>query len=359
MSDTSEAIELLCDLIRIPSFSREEKGTHDLLAEFLDKKGIVYTSVENNLYALNKNFDPELPTLLLNSHHDTVKPNSGYTRDPFEPLIQDGKLFGLGSNDAGGALVSLIMTFCHNYDKAGLPANIALGISAEEEISGRNGAELLLKNMPAIDAGIVGEPTSGDVAITEKGLLVLDCKVHGKAGHAARNEGENAIYKAMKDIEWFRTFEFPNESVSLGPVHMNVTVINAGRQHNVVPDICEYTVDVRTTDAYSLEETLDIIRKHVTADVTPRSTRLRPSSISPDHPLCKAVESCGFKTYGSPTLSDQALMPFPTIKMGPGDSSRSHSADEFIFTDQIEKGITDYRKLIESYFNIIAHETLG
>ena len=359
MNDTREAIEILSALISTPSFSREEKGTHDLLAGILEKKGIPFTSAGNNLYALNKSYDEHLPSLLLNSHHDTVKPNSGYSIDPFNPVIEDGKLFGLGSNDAGGALVSLLLTFCHFYDKPDLPVNLILGLSAEEEISGANGVELLLKKMPEVHAGIVGEPTSGDVAITEKGLLVLDCKVYGKAGHAARNEGENAIYKAIKDIEWFRTYQFPKESKSLGPVHMNVTIINAGHQHNVVPELCEYTVDVRTTDAYTLEQTLAIIKDHVNADVQPRSTRLRPSSIEPNHPLYRAVESCGFKTYGSPTLSDQALMPFPTIKLGPGDSARSHSADEFIFIDQLEKGIIDYQNLIESYFNIIAHETLG
>ncbi|MEJ2006410.1 MAG: M20 family metallo-hydrolase [Cyclobacteriaceae bacterium] len=359
MSESEQAVKLLQDLIRTPSFSKEEYGTRKVLAEFLEKKGIEFTNVKNNLFALNKHFDPGLPTLLLNSHHDTVKPNAGYTRDPFEPDNIDGKIYGLGSNDAGGALVALIVTFCSFYDQKELPVNLILGISAEEEISGPNGAELLLQNIPKVNAGIVGEPTSGEAAVTEKGLLVLDCTVTGKAGHAARSEGENAIYKAMQDIEWFRSFEFPETSNLLGPIHMNVTVIKAGSQHNVVPDVCEYTVDIRTTDAYTLEETLQIIDKNTIAEVKPRSLRLRPSALRQDHVLYKAAEKCGFRMFGSPTLSDQARMPFPTIKIGPGDSSRSHSPDEFIFIHQIEQGINDYKKLIESYFKLNTNETLG
>jgi len=359
MTDLDQAIELLIELIRIPSFSREEEGTKTCLKAFFEKRGIPCTLVKNNLFAINRTYNPDLPTLLLNSHHDTVRPNKGYSRDPFQPFQSDGKLYGLGSNDAGGALVALILTFWSFYAKTNLPANLIMGISAEEEISGRDGVELLLKHMPHIDAGIVGEPTSGQVAVSEKGLMVLDCLVQGKAGHAARNEGENAIYKALQDIHWFRDFRFSRISETLGPIHMNVTIISAGKQHNVVPDECHFTVDVRTTDAYTMEETLEIIRKNVRADVQPRSVRLHPSGIDGEHVLRKAVDACGFTTYGSPTLSDQALMPFPTIKMGPGDSSRSHTADEFIFIDQIEQGIIDYKKLIQEYFNFISHETLG
>ena len=358
MNELDSAISLLSDLIRIPSYSREESGTLRCLKSFFDHRHIPYTTVRNNLIVKNLHFDPDRPTILLNSHHDTVRPNSGYTRDPFEPSVEDGKLYGLGSNDAGGALVCLILTFCHYYDRQ-LPVNIVLGASAEEEISGVNGAELMLANMPRIDAGIVGEPTSGMTGVTEKGLLVRDWGVHGTSGHAARSEGDNAIYKAMKDIAWFRDFRFPKISETLGPIHMNVTMVNAGTQHNVIPDTCTFTVDVRTTDAYTLEETLKIIGDHVEAEIVPRSVRLRPSRIPPAHALVRAARAAGFETFGSPTLSDQAVMPFPTVKMGPGDSERSHTADEFIFIHQLQQGISDYRKLLDAYIKLQDHETLG
>ncbi len=353
MHDLDAAIILLSDLIRVPSYSKEEAGTLRCLKAFMDSRHIPFNTVKNNIFTVNKHFKPGLPTLLLNSHHDTVRPNAGYTHDPFKPMQAEGKLYGLGSNDAGGALVSLIFTFCHYYDLEDLPFNIVLAASAEEEISGANGIELLLQHLPEIHFGIVGEPTSGEVAIAEKGLLVLDCLSHGVSGHAARNEGENAIYNAMADIEWIKNYTFRKESETLGPIHMNVTIIEAGKQHNVVPDSCKFTVDVRTTDAYTLEETLEIIQKNITSEVTPRSVRLRPSSIPTDHPLVNAARECGFTLFGSPTLSDQALMPFPTIKLGPGDSSRSHTADEFIYIDQLGKGLDDYRKLLDKLIQTI------
>lgn len=344
-----EAISLLKQLIAIPSFSREESGTADLLQKFLKEKGISANRKLNNVWARNKFFSEAKPTLLLNSHHDTVKPNSAYTLNPFEPIEKDGKLYGLGSNDAGGCLVSLLATFLYFYENENLPFNIIFAATAEEEISGTNGIESILNELGEISLAIVGEPTQMNLAIAEKGLLVLDCIAHGKPGHAARSEGDNAIYKAMRDIEWFRTFQFPKISQLLGPVKMNVTVIKSGTQHNVVPGMCEFTVDIRLNEKYTHEEVLDIIRQNVQCEVKPRSTRIKPSSISASHPIVQAAENIGLKTFGSPTTSDQALMNFLSVKIGPGDSARSHSADEFIYVEEITKGISIYIHLIESF----------
>jgi acetylornithine deacetylase len=275
-----------------------------------------------------------------------VKPNPGYTHDPFSPTIEDGKLYGLGSNDAGGPLVSLIATFLHFRDHKDLKYNIVFVASAEEEISGTNGIELVWSDLPKIDFAIVGEPTLTEIAVAEKGLLVLDCVSKGKAGHAAREEGVNAIYEALKDIEWFRNYRFSKVSASLGEIKMSVTVINAGQAHNQVPAECKFTVDIRVTDAYSLEEVLDTVKQNVSCSVNARSLRLRSSGVSEDHPVVKAGYKLGKKLYGSPTTSDQALIPVPSIKMGPGDSARSHSADEFIFTKEIEEGINSYVSLL-------------
>lgn len=343
-----ESIELLKQLITIPSFSREEDKTATAIAQYLDSKGILVNRSGNNVWALNKHFNPARQTILLNAHHDTVKPNSGYTRDPFIPEITEGKLFGLGSNDAGGPLVSLIATFLYFHDQLDLNFNIVLAATAEEEISGVNGIESIWPSLPPIDFAMVGEPTLGQLAIAEKGLMVLDCFAKGKPGHAAREEGVNAIYKAFTDIEWFRTYKFPRVSEMLGEIKMTVTIIHAGSQHNVVPDECKFTVDVRVTDAYTLEEILGIIQKSVTCEVVPRSLRLRPSGISSDHPLVIAANKLGIKQYGSPTTSDQALIPVPSVKIGPGDSARSHSANEFIFVDEINRGIDTYIQLIKS-----------
>ena len=342
----AEAVAFLQSLIRIPSHSRQEHRTADLIAYYLQQKGVSITRKANNVWARNKHFDASLPTLLLNSHHDTVKANDQYTRDPFEPAIADGKLFGLGSNDAGGALVSLLQTFLHFYEERGLKYNLVFCASAEEEISGANGIASVITELEKIDAAIVGEPTSMQMAIAEKGLLVLDCTVHGKSGHAAREEGDNAIMRAMQDLNWFQTFSFPKKSETLGPVKMNVTVIQAGSQHNVIPATCNFTVDVRTTDAYTNEEVFEIIRQHVQCTVQPRSLRLQPSGIPASHPLVQAGARLGLASYGSPTLSDKALMPWPSLKLGPGDSARSHSADEFIYVKQIEEGIETYINLL-------------
>jgi acetylornithine deacetylase/succinyl-diaminopimelate desuccinylase-like protein len=341
------AVKLLQQLIATPSFSREENNTAELLINFLTQKGVKVHRKGNNVWAANQNFDPSKPTLLLNSHHDTVKPNAGYTRDPFSPSIEDGKLYGLGSNDAGGALVSLIATFLHFTSLPNLKWNLVLAASAEEEISGTQGIELVWNDLPKIDFAIVGEPTLTNIAIAEKGLLVLDCVSKGKAGHAAREEGVNAIYKAMKDIQWFRTFRFPKISPTLGEVKMSVTIIHAGQAHNQVPVDCTFTVDVRVTDVYSLEEVLGIIKQNVICSVTSRSLRLRPSGIEMSHPLVMAGKKLGKILYGSPTTSDQALIPVPSLKMGPGDSARSHTANEFIFIKEIEDGINSYISLLE------------
>ncbi len=340
------AIDLLKQLIATPSFSREEDKTADLLAYFFQQQGIVSHRKGNNIWAVNQHFDSTKPSILLNSHHDTVKPNPGYTRDPFTPTIEDEKLFGLGSNDAGGPLVSLIATFLHFQDKKNLKYNLVFVASAEEEISGTNGIELVWSELPEIDFAIVGEPTLTDIAVAEKGLLVLDCVSKGKAGHAAREEGVNAIYEALKDIEWFRNYRFPKVSPSLGEIKMSVTVINAGQAHNQVPSECRFTVDVRVTDSYSLEEVLETVKQNVSCSVNARSLRLRSSGVSKDHVLVKAGSKLGKRLYGSPTTSDQALIPVPSIKMGPGDSARSHSADEFIYIKEIEEGINSYISLL-------------
>ena len=351
MTDTEklfdQAVALLQKLISIPSFSKEEDKTADTIQEFMKGHGIIMHRKLNNLWAWNKHFDPAKPTILLNSHHDTVKPNSGYTRDPYDAKIEDGKLYGLGSNDAGGCLVSLIASFLYFYNKENLKYNFCLATTAEEEISGVNGLELIIPELGQLDFGIVGEPTLMQLAIAERGLMVLDCTAHGKAGHAAREEGENAIYNALADIEWFRTFRFSKESEVFGPIKMSVTIINAGSQHNVVPASCVFTVDVRVTDAYRNEEVLEIIRQHVKCDVQPRSIRLKPSSIDKEHPIVQAGIALGRTTYGSPTTSDQSLLDIQSIKVGPGDSARSHTADEFVYVDEIREGIELYIKMLE------------
>lgn len=353
MTDTiqnlkNEAIELLQKLIAVPSFSKEEDKTAAVIADFLTAKGIPVNRSGNNVWARNKHFDPAKPTLLLNSHHDTVKPNPGYTRNPFQAEIIDGKLYGLGSNDAGGPLVSLIATFVYFYDVPGLSYNIVLAATAEEEISGTGGIEQVWNDLPKIECAIVGEPTLCEAAVAEKGLMVLDCVSMGKAGHAAREEGVNAIYQALDDIDWLRSYQFPKISQTLGKVKMSVTVIQAGQAHNQVPAECRFTVDVRVTDAYTLEEVLAVIKNNVICDVKPRSLRLRSSGIDKKHPLINAVNMLQLRQYGSPTTSDQALIPVPSIKLGPGDSARSHSADEFIYIDEIRKGIDLYIQLIRN-----------
>lgn len=339
---TKQAIALLEKLIATPSFSKEEKATAELIADFLQSNGVTIHRELYNVWAFNKYYDASKPTILLNSHHDTVMPNKDYTRNPFHSEIIDGKLYGLGSNDAGGCLVSLLATFLYFYDKQNLKYNICIAATAEEEISGHNGLEYVIPKLGELEFAIVGEPTQMHLAIAERGLMVLDCTAKGRSGHAARNEGDNAIFKAIKDIEWFNTYQFPKISEEFGPIKMSVTIINAGTQHNVVPSTCDFVVDIRVTDAYTNEEVLAIIKENVGCEVTARSTRLKPSSISKYHPIVQAGISLGRTTYGSPTTSDQALLSIPSLKCGPGDSARSHTADEFVYVDEIKEGISLY-----------------
>ncbi len=343
-----DAIQLLNQLIAVQSFSKEETGTAQLIEAFFEAKSIPFERTKNNIWAYNRYFDASKPTILLNSHHDTVKPNPSWTLNPFEALEQDGKLYGLGSNDAGGALCALLVTFCYFYDQPNLTYNLVVAATAEEEISGREGLEMVVPLLPPIDFAIVGEPTDMQLAVAEKGLLVLDCVAHGKSGHAAREEGENAIYKALQDIGWITSYQFPKVSPTLGPVKMSVTIIKAGTQHNVVPDTCSFTIDVRATDQYTLEEIIETIQANIQSEISARSVRLRPSSIAIAHPIVQAGIALGRTTYGSPTTSDQALIDCPSLKMGPGHSGRSHTADEFIYLHEIEEGIAQYIKMLEA-----------
>lgn len=347
-----EALALLKQLIEKPSFSKKEDETAALIIDYLEKHTIPVERLGNNVIARNRYFDGTRPTLLLNSHHDTVKPNPKYTLDPFRAIEEDGKLFGLGSNDAGGCLVALIAAFIYYFNSKDLRYNILLVASAEEEISGYNGIEAVVKILPPVDFAIVGEPTLLQMAVAERGLMVLDGEAHGKAGHAARNEGDNAITRALKDIEWINNYRFPKVSPLLGPNKMSVTVIETeNKAHNVVPAVCRYVVDVRVNELYTFEEVLSEIKQHIQSEIKPRSTRLRSTAISLDHPLIKAGLAMGKEYYGSPTTSDKALMPFPALKMGPGDSARSHTADEFIYLDEIKAGIRDYIEIIKKVCN--------
>jgi acetylornithine deacetylase len=342
-----EAISLLKELIATPSFSKEEDETAGILCRFIGSKGIQHSRVGNNVYALNKYYDVNKPTILLNSHHDTVKPNKGYTFDPFSPFEKDGKLFGLGSNDAGGCLVSLLATFLYFYDRQDIKYNVVFAASAEEEISGVNGIELVLPYLGKIDCGIVGEPTKLEMAVAERGLMVIDCTAEGRSGHAARNEGENALYKAVEDINWIRNYKFEKVSSLLGESRLTVTVIATENvQHNVVPSQCKFVIDVRVNELYTFDEILDALQKNMKSKFKPRTTRMKSTSIPLDHPLVKAGIKFGKGYYGSPTTSDKALMPFSTLKMGPGDSARSHTADEYIYLSEIKEGIDIYIELL-------------
>lgn len=343
----NDAISLLKELIATPSFSKEEDETAGILCRFIGTKGIEHFRVGNNVYALNKYYDANKPSILLNSHHDTVKPNKGYSFDPFSPFEKEGKLFGLGSNDAGGCLVSLLATFLYFHDQKDLDHNVVFAASAEEEISGVNGIELVLPYLGKLDYGIVGEPTKLEMAVAERGLMVIDCIAEGRSGHAARNEGENALYKAVDDINWIRNYKFEKVSPLLGESRLTVTVIATENvQHNVVPSQCKFVIDVRVNELYTFEEVLDALQKNLKSKFKPRTTRMKSTSIPLDHPLVKAGIKLGRGYYGSPTTSDKALMPFPTLKMGPGDSARSHTADEYIYIDEIKEGIETYIRLV-------------
>jgi len=345
-SSMQKYIELLKALISTPSFSKEEENAANVMRNFLKSENIPYQIKENNTWAFNKFFDSEKPTILLDSHIDTVRPAKGYTKDPFCPIEEGDQLFGLGSNDAGGPLVALLATFVHFYNKTDLPFNLVFAATAEEEISGHKGMEIVLPLVAPVEFAIIGEPTRMELAIAEKGLLVLDCFAYGKSGHAARNEGENALYKALDDIQKLRNMKFEKSSDVLGDVKISVTQIEAGTQHNVVPDTCHFVVDVRTNEHYKNKEMAEIIEKAIESEVKPRSVRLNSSGISIHHPFARLVKSKGINIYGSPTTSDQAIIPFLSVKMGPGDSARSHTADEYIYKSEILAGIQLYIELL-------------
>ncbi len=345
----AEALSVLQSLISIPSVSRDESAAADFIENYLQKQGASTHRIYNNVWALGT-FLPSRPTILLNAHIDTVKPAAGWTLSPFEPTWQDDRLYGLGSNDCGGGLCTLMQVFLFLKDDASLPWNLVYLASAEEEVSGRQGVEAALPLLPAVDVALVGEPTGMHPAIAEKGLMVLDCTAHGKSGHAARNEGVNAIYKALEDINRIQTQSFERVSPLLGKVKATVTMIEAGTQHNVIPDVCRFVVDVRSNELYTNAELLSFFQSHLESEVKERSTRLNSSSISPDHPLVCAAVSLGRTPFGSPTLSDQALMSFPSFKMGPGNSARSHTADEFITKDELREALILYLRLLTHKF---------
>ena len=342
----SEALNLLKVLISTPSMSREEEAAANALQNYMERSGILTNRSGNNVWCVSPQFSLDKPTLLLNSHIDTVKPVSGWQKQPFTPTEVNGKLYGLGSNDSGGSLVCLFQTFCRLTRKE-QPYNLIFLASCEEEVSGKNGIESVLPKLPPIALGIVGEPTEMQPAIAEKGLMVLDVTAHGKAGHAAREEGDNAIYHALTDIEWFRTYRFERVSPLLGPVKMSVTQINAGTQHNVIPDRCSFVVDIRSNELYTNEELFSLISQHVSSEVTARSFRLNSSHIDASHPVVRRAVELGRTPYGSPTLSDQALMPFPSVKIGPGKSSRSHTANEYILIRELEEALDLYYELLD------------
>jgi len=340
-------IELLKTLISTPSFSKEEEKAAGVIRNFLKNENIPFHSKQNNTWAFNKHYVNNKPTLMLNSHIDTVRPAKGYKLDPFAPVVKDDKLYGLGSNDAGGPLVSLLAVFMHFYERTDLPWNMVFAATAEEEISGRQGLEIVLPEIAPVSFAIVGEPTRMELAIAEKGLLVLDCYAHGKSGHAAREEGENALYKALDDIRKLRDFSFEKVSDLLGEVKISVTQIEAGTQHNVVPDVCHFVCDVRTNEHYPNKIAAKIINELIESEVKPRSFRLNSSGVSINHPFVQMAKGKGLKIYGSPTTSDQAIIAIPSVKMGPGDSARSHTADEYILKSEITAGIDLYIELLE------------
>jgi acetylornithine deacetylase len=343
----SDSVGLLQHLIKTPSFSGEETAAADIVEHHLASYSVKTQRKGNNIWCFNKYVDPTRPTILLNSHLDTVRPNEGYTNDPFCPEISNGRLYGLGSNDAGGCLVSLIAAFMHFYSYRGLGFNLCLAITAEEENSGRNGIVSILPLLGHLELAIVGEPTLLQMAVAERGNLVIDCICTGRSGHAAREEGDNAIYKCLRDIDWFRNYRFPYHIKDLSPVKMTVTTINAGTQHNIVPAKCGFTVDIRNDDTYTHQQILDIIKANTSSEFTVRPSALRASSVPRDHPIVKTGIAIGCKTYSSPTSSDQAWLNIPSVKMGPGDSARSHTANEYIFLEEIKKGISLYVRLLD------------
>jgi len=344
-----QSIELLKELISISSYSGEENNTADLIEKCLENNQVATKRKFHNIYAFSRQFDSEKPTLLLNSHHDTVRPSKGWDSDPFLPVIEGDKLVGLGSNDAGASLVSLLAVFQYFYNNENLNHNLIVALTAEEENSGENGIRAILSDLGKIDLAIVGEPTGMNMAVAEKGLMVLRCQAIGRSGHAARDTGKNAITKAIEDVNWINNYKFLEVSPMLGPAKMTVTMINAGTQHNVIPDRCEFTVDIRSTDSCENTKILEVLKQNLFSDFTEPSLNLRPSFIPMDHDLVKTAKSMGIKTFGSPTLSDQTYISAPSVKMGPGRSERSHTANEFITISEIEEGIDKYIELLEKY----------
>lgn len=342
-----KAIDLLKSLIETESYSGEEAQSALLVDNCLREFDIVTHRSNNNIWATNRYFDPNRPSILLNSHHDTVRPNEAYTRPPLVAQVEEGKLYGLGSNDAGGCLVSLLAAFVIFHKRRALKYNLVFAATGEEENGGSNGLQSLIPKLPPLDFAIVSEPTQMQMAIAERGLLVIDAYAHGQAGHAAHGTTDNAIYKALKDIQTLQHYEFPKTSPLLGNVSINVTQISAGAQHNVVPGSCHFVIDIRVNDCYELEEVFNQLDSHTLSTLKPRSFRNKPSCISPTHPLVVVGKRLGHPCFGSPTLSDQAVLTCPSVKMGPGDSGRSHQADEYIYLNEIEEGITGFVKLLE------------
>lgn len=348
------AINLLIQLIETPSFSGKEEGVSDIIINHLLRGDVIVKTLKNNVIATHQSFTEEKPTLLLNSHLDTVKPKGDWKTDPFSAVQDDTKIVGLGSNDAGASLVTLLSTFLNFCDKD-LSFNLMFVASAEEESSGLDGMPLIVEQYPNIDFAIVGEPTGLNLAIAEKGLMVLDCKATGKAGHAARDEGKNSIYIALDDIQFIKEYRFPLSSQLLGDVKMSVTAIHAGEQHNVVPDICSFLIDIRSTDIYSNETIYDLLKSNLKSEILPRSMRLNPSSLPKNHVMYALAKRLNLNPYGSPTMSDQSVMPWPSVKIGPGESARSHTANEFILIEEIESALIVYSDIIKE----LSHETLG
>ncbi|MBR3906831.1 MAG: M20 family metallo-hydrolase [Bacteroidaceae bacterium] len=347
--NVNRAVELLKVLINTPSLSREESEATDRLQNFIERGAPVRFEMHrhlNNLWCVAPGFDASRPTLLLDAHIDTVKPVNGWSKHPFTPIVEGDRIYGLGSNDDGASLVTMLQVF-YKICESKQEYNTIFLVSAEEEVSGKNGIESVIPLLPPVDCAIIGEPTGMHPAVAEKGLMVLDCVAKGVSGHAARNEGVNAMYKAIEDINWFRTYKFPKSSQLFGDVKMTVTQINAGTQHNVIPDSCSYVVDIRSNECYSNSELLEIIKSNVVSDVKARSTRLNSSSISLEHPLVKRAIEMGRKPYGSPTLSNQALIDVPTLKMGPGDTARSHTANEYILVSEIREGMELFCRMLD------------
>jgi len=341
-----DAVDLLKSLIKTPSFSSQEEGTAALIQDFLSKRGVALQRKDNNIWAYNKYFNPTKPSILLNAHHDTVKPNTGWVSDPFKASQNNDKLTGLGSNDDGGSLVSIMAAFLHFYNKEDLKYNLIFSATAEEESSGDKSIRSILADIGTVEMAIVGEPTGMQMAIAERGLIVLHCKAKGIAGHAARGNGENAIYKAIEDVNWFKSFRFEKHSKLMGDISMMVTGMQGGIQHNVIPDECTYMVDIRTTDAYTHPRIIEIIKENIVSEIERQSNNLNPSSIDENHILVQTAKKLNIPLFVSPTLSDQSQLSVPSIKMGPGLSERSHTAEEFILLSEIEEGIKIYIKFL-------------